>query len=156
MGLCLYPVSPTVTERRIVLMCLVEAPVDQYVGCCARYCALDCGWYLQVPFVAPGIAGRHVSYWRLTTPEGIRFGERAWLDVFVQTDSGTPMPWLLTGASMSCVINGCRAATSPIACMPAHACHAWLGCPCAQAPLPLLLLLPLLRRKRLALVTSLW
>ena len=39
---------------------------------------------ISLPFQAPLTPGKSVSYWRLTTASGIRFGDRVWLDLDVQ------------------------------------------------------------------------
>jgi len=37
--------------------------------------------------VAPSKHGRYVSYWRLSTPDGTRFGQRVWVDVIVASEN---------------------------------------------------------------------
>lgn len=37
---------------------------------------------IAVSMTAPSSPGRYVSYWRLCTPDGIRFGQRVWVDIF--------------------------------------------------------------------------
>merc|ERR1711991_882521 len=39
---------------------------------------------IAVDMRSPGKAGRFVSYWRLQTPDGIRFGHRMWVDIVVR------------------------------------------------------------------------
>lgn len=34
---------------------------------------------------APAKSGRYVSYWRLSTADGVRFGQRVWVDIIVDT-----------------------------------------------------------------------
>lgn len=46
---------------------------------------------IELRLVAPPSAGRHVGYWRLVTPDGVRFGHRIWADLFVET-APTPLP----------------------------------------------------------------
>lgn len=46
---------------------------------------------LVVKFVAPQKPGRYLSYWRLITPANKRFGQRLWLDVFVEKQTN-PAP----------------------------------------------------------------
>jgi len=41
--------------------------------------------------VAPGKPGRYVSYWRLSTPDGTRFGQRVWVDVIVASENENKM-----------------------------------------------------------------
>jgi len=36
---------------------------------------------IAVDMCAPDTLGRYVSYWRLTTPRGKRFGQRIWVNV---------------------------------------------------------------------------
>jgi len=38
---------------------------------------------IAVDMVAPSKPGRYVSYWRLATPDGVRFGQRVWADIVV-------------------------------------------------------------------------
>ncbi|KAI8098565.1 uncharacterized protein BX664DRAFT_249998, partial [Halteromyces radiatus] len=38
---------------------------------------------ISVELCAPDTPGRHVSYFRLASPEGIRFGDRLWCDIKV-------------------------------------------------------------------------
>lgn len=42
---------------------------------------------IELELEAPQTPGRYVSYWRLTTPEGSRFGHRVWIDVRVEQPS---------------------------------------------------------------------
>ena len=42
---------------------------------------------LVVKFVAPRKSGRYLSYWRLITPTNQRFGQRLWIDVFVEEEA---------------------------------------------------------------------
>lgn len=44
---------------------------------------------IAVDMVAPSVPGRYVSYWRLCTPDGHRFGHRVWVDIIVREQ---PMP----------------------------------------------------------------
>ncbi|CAK4080488.1 unnamed protein product [Aphanomyces euteiches] len=44
----------------------------------------DC--VVEISMKAPSTAGRHVSFFRLTTPEGNRFGHRFWVDVVVDSE----------------------------------------------------------------------
>lgn len=46
---------------------------------------------ISVEMVAPNVPGRYVSYWRLCTPEGQRFGHRVWVDVIVRDQAPEPM-----------------------------------------------------------------
>lgn len=41
---------------------------------------------IAVDMTAPSKPGRYVSYWRLTTADGVRFGQRVWTDVIVATE----------------------------------------------------------------------
>lgn len=34
---------------------------------------------IAVDFVSPAMPGRYVSYWRLATPSGHKFGQQVWL-----------------------------------------------------------------------------
>eukprot|EP01137_Pigoraptor_chileana_P006831 Opistho-2@3360 len=38
---------------------------------------------LAIELVAPAEEGRHVGYWRLSLPDGTRFGHRVWVDITV-------------------------------------------------------------------------
>ncbi|KAG6508881.1 protein JOKA2-like [Zingiber officinale] len=40
---------------------------------------------IAVDFVSPAMAGRYVSYWRLATPSGHKFGQQVWLLIEVDT-----------------------------------------------------------------------
>jgi len=42
---------------------------------------------ISVEMAAPSLPGRYVSYWRLASPEGTRFGQRVWVDITVPTPS---------------------------------------------------------------------
>lgn len=46
---------------------------------------------ISVAMLAPAVAGRYVSYWRLCAPEGVRFGHRVWVDIQVSNDAA-PIP----------------------------------------------------------------
>jgi len=46
---------------------------------------------IAVDMVAPGKPGRYVSYWRLSTPDGTRFGQRVWVDVIVASENENKM-----------------------------------------------------------------
>jgi hypothetical protein len=41
---------------------------------------------VAVDMVAPSKPGRYVTYWRLTSPDGIRFGQRVWVDITVSVE----------------------------------------------------------------------
>ncbi|KAF8974812.1 hypothetical protein BGZ46_009709 [Entomortierella lignicola] len=41
---------------------------------------------------APTIPGRYISYWRLVTPSGDRFGHRVWCDILVEEAPKTSVP----------------------------------------------------------------
>jgi len=47
---------------------------------------------IAVDMVAPSTPGRYVSYWRLCQPDGSRFGQRVWVDVFVQNPASSNSP----------------------------------------------------------------
>ncbi|KAJ4850884.1 hypothetical protein Tsubulata_007129 [Turnera subulata] len=40
---------------------------------------------IRVDFVAPKLPGRYISYWRMASPSGIKFGQRVW--VLIQVDA---------------------------------------------------------------------
>jgi len=42
---------------------------------------------VAVDMVAPSKPGRYISYWRLATPDGTRFGQRVWIDIIVATET---------------------------------------------------------------------
>jgi len=44
---------------------------------------------LAVTLRAPPRAGRFRSYWRLVAPDGTRFGQRVWADVFVENSNAS-------------------------------------------------------------------
>jgi len=39
--------------------------------------------------VSPSRAGRYIGYWRLSSPDGTRFGQRVWVDVVVSPSAST-------------------------------------------------------------------
>lgn len=41
---------------------------------------------IAVDMVAPSKPGRYVTYWRLTSPDGTRFGQRVWVDIIVSAE----------------------------------------------------------------------
>jgi len=41
---------------------------------------------VAVDMVAPSKPGRYVTYWRLTSPDGVRFGQRVWVDITVSSE----------------------------------------------------------------------
>jgi len=50
---------------------------------------------IAVDMVAPTKPGRYVGYWRLASPDGIRFGQRVWVDITVipqEVPSPTAVP----------------------------------------------------------------
>lgn len=42
---------------------------------------------ISVSLVAPGNPGRYIGYWRLSTPEGRKFGQRVWVSIVVPSGS---------------------------------------------------------------------
>jgi len=48
---------------------------------------------VAVDMNAPSKPGRYVSYWRLCTSDGSRFGQRVWVDVYVHTCEKEPSPF---------------------------------------------------------------
>jgi len=51
----------------------------------------NCEIEIAVDLVAPSAPGRYVSYWRLASPEGTRFGQKIWVDIIVE-DASKPSP----------------------------------------------------------------
>lgn len=47
---------------------------------------------ISVEMIAPSVPGRYVSYWRLCTPEGSRFGHRVWVDIIVRDQPQLQQP----------------------------------------------------------------
>src|SRR5690349_5410274 len=47
---------------------------------------------ITVNVVAPLKLGRYVSYWRLVTSDGTRFGQRMWVDIEVVADPESQVP----------------------------------------------------------------
>jgi hypothetical protein len=45
---------------------------------------------LPVPMVAPQAPRRYSSYWRLHTPDNVRFGDRVWVDIIVPAPAPLP------------------------------------------------------------------
>ena len=54
---------------------------------------------ISLTLTAPDLPGRHVGYWRLVTPEGVRFGHRIWADMYVENSNATDVLRLLTAQS---------------------------------------------------------
>jgi len=52
---------------------------------------------LSVEMTAPTKPGRYVGYWRLQLADGTRFGQRVWVDIFVNTP--VPAPATATAAT---------------------------------------------------------
>nr|GMC69933.1 protein NBR1 homolog [Ipomoea batatas]GMC75642.1 protein NBR1 homolog [Ipomoea batatas] len=46
---------------------------------------------VAVDFVAPNLPGRYVSYWRMATPSGQKFGQRVWVLIQVATTTMEPV-----------------------------------------------------------------
>jgi next-to-BRCA1 protein 1 len=44
---------------------------------------------ISVDMVSPSRAGRYIGYWRLSSPDGTRFGQRVWVDVVVSPSAST-------------------------------------------------------------------
>jgi len=42
---------------------------------------------ISLTLIAPELPGRHVGYFRLVTPGGVRFGHRIWADLFVENSN---------------------------------------------------------------------
>eukprot|EP01118_Nematostelium_gracile_P009690 TRINITY_DN3272_c0_g2_i1.p1 TRINITY_DN3272_c0_g2~~TRINITY_DN3272_c0_g2_i1.p1 ORF type:complete len:553 (-),score=140.54 TRINITY_DN3272_c0_g2_i1:92-1750(-) len=42
---------------------------------------------VSVSMTAPKLPGRYVGYWRLSTPDGTRFGQRIWVDIVVEENT---------------------------------------------------------------------
>jgi next to BRCA1 gene 1 protein len=64
---------------------------------------------ISVPLVAPSLPGRHVGYFRLVTPAGVRFGHRIWADLFVDNSNAasivtTPAPVAVSAQSTPATI----------------------------------------------------
>jgi len=55
---------------------------------------------ISVDMVAPTKSGRYVSYWRLCNSDGSRFGQRVWLDIYVQ-DAQQDAPELAPSSSQA-------------------------------------------------------
>jgi outer membrane biosynthesis protein TonB len=47
---------------------------------------------IAVDMTAPTKPGRYVSYWRLSTIEGVRFGQRVWTDIIVSSEEKEEKP----------------------------------------------------------------
>eukprot|EP01113_Clastostelium_recurvatum_P044791 TRINITY_DN75_c0_g1_i1.p1 TRINITY_DN75_c0_g1~~TRINITY_DN75_c0_g1_i1.p1 ORF type:complete len:496 (+),score=181.84 TRINITY_DN75_c0_g1_i1:97-1584(+) len=48
---------------------------------------------VAVEMAAPATPGRYTSYWRLTAPDGQRFGQRVWSDIYVEGQAApAPVP----------------------------------------------------------------
>jgi next-to-BRCA1 protein 1 len=46
----------------------------------------------DVNVVAPAVAGRYTSYWRVCDPWGVRFGHRFWIDIIVAAEDDVVVP----------------------------------------------------------------
>jgi len=42
---------------------------------------------IAVDMIAPAKPGRYISYWRLCNSDGSRFGQRVWIDIYVQNET---------------------------------------------------------------------
>lgn len=40
---------------------------------------------VKVDFVAPELPGRYISYWRMASSDGAKFGQRVWVLIHVLT-----------------------------------------------------------------------
>ncbi|RWR74282.1 protein NBR1 [Cinnamomum micranthum f. kanehirae] len=52
----------------------------------ANGCAVNAELDISVDFIAPSCSGRYISYWRMASPSGQKFGQRVW--VLIQVDTG--------------------------------------------------------------------
>jgi hypothetical protein len=43
---------------------------------------------IPLPCVSPAKPGKYIGYWRLSTPAGIKFGQRAWVQIVVSSQDG--------------------------------------------------------------------
>lgn len=48
---------------------------------------------VKVEFVAPESPGRYISYWRMASSNGLKFGQRVWVLIHVLTKSSPPFSW---------------------------------------------------------------
>ena len=54
-------------------------------------------WGFTVTLRTPKRPGKYISYWRLTAPDGVKFGDKLWCDIDVSEDAHTTRP---TSATM--------------------------------------------------------
>lgn len=45
----------------------------------ANGCAVNGELDIAVDFIAPSCSGRYISYWRMASPSGQKFGQRVWV-----------------------------------------------------------------------------
>jgi len=45
---------------------------------------------VSVPLITPAEPGRYVGYYRMVTPDGVKFGQRVWVSFVVRRDGGAP------------------------------------------------------------------
>ena len=48
---------------------------------------------VKVEFVAPESPGRYISYWRMASSNGAKFGQRVWVLIHVLARSLLPFSW---------------------------------------------------------------
>ncbi|KAI9805648.1 MAG: hypothetical protein M1833_005140 [Piccolia ochrophora] len=53
-------------------------------------------WTFKVTLRTPSRAGKFISYWRLTTPDGTKFGHKLWCDISVDVNRISPSPEVLS------------------------------------------------------------
>jgi len=59
----------------VMSFCIVQIPVNGF--------PVDKEIDVAVDFVAPTRPGRYISYWRLASPSGQKFGQRVWVHIQV-------------------------------------------------------------------------
>ncbi|KAI9023751.1 hypothetical protein CLU79DRAFT_886843 [Phycomyces nitens] len=75
--------------------------------------------FIVAELQAPETPGRYISYFRLSSPDGIRFGHRLWCDIIVSDQSSTTIPPLSTSVISNMVFPAPSVTVSPTISYPA-------------------------------------
>ncbi|KAL2539578.1 ubiquitin-associated (UBA)/TS-N domain-containing protein [Abeliophyllum distichum] len=63
--------------------------------------AVDRELDVAVDFVAPELPGRYISYWRMASPSGQKFGQRVWVLIQVNTSPTEPLHEIVSGLNLN-------------------------------------------------------
>ncbi|CAI9767351.1 unnamed protein product [Fraxinus pennsylvanica] len=76
-------------------VCSVEVEIP------AAGLAVDQELDVAVDFVAPELPGRYLSYWRMASPAGQKFGQRVWVLIQVDTSPTEPLHEIVPGLNLN-------------------------------------------------------